>query len=137
MKVISLIVAFLDHLQYIYEHHNDHVGNCCKLWITILSLNFPLFRFLLEVVRVSVSEIRSVRLSLLNSGPPPDGKGGQHTPSLLVHLSHHLLLTLLHLTISGKFKLCQIPSMYIEWNWENEFPCLLILKSINSYVLYF
>ncbi|ROT64935.1 Huntingtin [Penaeus vannamei] len=61
-------------------------------------------RFLLEVVRVSVSEIRSVRLSLLNSGPPPDGKGGQHTPSLLVHLSHHLLLTLLHLTISGQWR---------------------------------
>lgn len=99
-------------------------------------LNSPLSRFLLEVVRVSVSEIRSVRLSLLNSGPPPDGKGGQHTPSLLVHLSHHLLLTLLHLTISGRFKVCQIVNMYMEWYWGNNFLCLFVLKCILCYAVY-
>ncbi|XP_064096525.1 huntingtin-like [Macrobrachium nipponense] len=61
-------------------------------------------RFLLEVVRVSVSEIRSVRLSLLNSGSSLDVKSSLHSPDLLVHLSHHLLLTLLHLTVSGQWR---------------------------------
>nr|XP_045607422.1 huntingtin-like isoform X3 [Procambarus clarkii] len=61
-------------------------------------------RFLLEVVRVSVSEIRSVRLSLLNSGQPLEGGSGHHSPDMLVHLSHHLLLTLLHLTLSGQWR---------------------------------
>ncbi|KAG7155913.1 Huntingtin-like [Homarus americanus] len=61
-------------------------------------------RFLLEVVRVSVSEIRSVRLTLLNSGLASESGGGQHSPDMLVHLSHHLLLTLLHLTLSGQWR---------------------------------
>ncbi|XP_050730332.1 huntingtin-like isoform X2 [Eriocheir sinensis] len=60
-------------------------------------------RFLLEVVRVSVSEIRSVRLALLSSGLGSEG-AGQHSPDMLVHLSHHLVLTLLHLTLSNQWR---------------------------------
>lgn len=70
------------------------------LYFPVISLLF-LCRFLLEVVRVSVSEIRSVRLTLLNSGLSSESGKGQHTPDMLVHLSHHLLLTLLHLTLTG------------------------------------
>ncbi|CAL4176844.1 unnamed protein product, partial [Meganyctiphanes norvegica] len=72
-------------------------------------------RFLLEVIRVSVSEIRSVHTSMVhgcgNSGESrriqqqqqQKLQGGPHSPDLLVHLTHHLLLTLVYLSQSGEW----------------------------------
>ncbi|KAK3887735.1 hypothetical protein Pcinc_008172 [Petrolisthes cinctipes] len=63
-------------------------------------------RFLLEVLRVSVAEVRNVRLALLNSGlgGAESNSSKHHSPDMLVHLAHQLLLTLLHLTVSGQWR---------------------------------